>query len=223
MALTFAYGSNLDRAQMARRCPSATCAGKAELRGWRLRFAGWSSTWRGAVATIEPSAGAKVQGLLWLISLADLGRLDAYEGVPASYRRRQLMVRASGRKLPSLAYIQAERAPGVPSERYLGQIQRAYSALGFDTAPLDAALAASASEALRARRRLISERAEARRWSWPKGSRLVSPPFQYEMFIPEDEAVPCPSCGGQGEALIEEFSYVCPTCRGTGATARRRK
>ncbi|MDY0002073.1 MAG: gamma-glutamylcyclotransferase family protein [Polyangia bacterium] len=36
--LYFAYGSNLDQAQMRRRCPTAAPIGPATLDGWRLAF-----------------------------------------------------------------------------------------------------------------------------------------------------------------------------------------
>jgi hypothetical protein len=49
--LYIAYGSNLNLAQMADRCPTARVIGKSEMKGWRLLFKG-SRT--GAVATVEP-------------------------------------------------------------------------------------------------------------------------------------------------------------------------
>jgi len=50
--LYFAYGSNLDGAQMRRRCPSARLVGAAILDGYRLGFAGQSAAWGGGVATV---------------------------------------------------------------------------------------------------------------------------------------------------------------------------
>jgi hypothetical protein len=48
----FAYGSNLDAAQMRARCPSAKLLGAAILDGYRLGFAGQSAAWGGGVATV---------------------------------------------------------------------------------------------------------------------------------------------------------------------------
>lgn len=50
--LYFAYGSNLDGAQMRRRCPSARLVGAAILDGYRLGFAGQSAALGGGVATV---------------------------------------------------------------------------------------------------------------------------------------------------------------------------
>jgi len=43
--LCFAYGSNLDPAQMRRRCPRARPGRRATLYGYRLAFGGHSQAW----------------------------------------------------------------------------------------------------------------------------------------------------------------------------------
>jgi gamma-glutamylcyclotransferase (GGCT)/AIG2-like uncharacterized protein YtfP len=139
--LLFAYGSNLDAAQMRRRCPTAAFAGRAALRGYRLAFAGYSAAWGGAVATVVPSSGGTVEGALYRISLADRQRLDRHEGVPFAYARIQVNLRdESGRRRRAHAYVLDGRPPGVPSPLYVGVIARAYGRLGFDRRALYAAL-----------------------------------------------------------------------------------
>ena len=91
-SLYFAFGSNLSDVQMRRRCPRAVLIGPAILRGRRLVFAGYSTKWRGAVATILPARGGRVPGLLYRISSADLARLDRFEGAPDIYARRERRV-----------------------------------------------------------------------------------------------------------------------------------
>ena len=49
-----AYGSNLNLAQMARRCPTAKVVGKGEIKDYELLFRGCRES---AVATVEPKKG----------------------------------------------------------------------------------------------------------------------------------------------------------------------
>lgn len=72
-----AYGSNLNHAQMAYRCPDATVYGTAELKDHELLFRGSPTS---AVATVEPKEGGSVPILLWEISKRDEHSLDRYEG-----------------------------------------------------------------------------------------------------------------------------------------------
>ena len=65
--LYFAYGSNLDGAQMRRRCPTSAPAGPATLDGWRLAFGGHSRTWGGPVATLVKDPDEWVDGLLYAL------------------------------------------------------------------------------------------------------------------------------------------------------------
>src|SRR5262249_10546694 len=46
-----AYGSNMDPAQMALRCPHSPQRGTGWLEGWRLTFGGADIGWEGAMAT----------------------------------------------------------------------------------------------------------------------------------------------------------------------------
>lgn len=80
----FAYGSNLNLDQMARRCPDAEVVGTVRLDGYQLAFAG--------VATILPDPGSHVDGVLWEISAADERRLDVYEGFPRLYGKESVTV-----------------------------------------------------------------------------------------------------------------------------------
>ena len=66
--LYIAYGSNLDRGQMARRCPTAEVVCSGMLYGHELLFRGSQF---GAVATVEPKPGACVPVLVWKIKPSD--------------------------------------------------------------------------------------------------------------------------------------------------------
>lgn len=149
----FAYGSNLDVAQMQRRCPGARPLRTAVLGGYRLAFTGFSAGWGGAVATLVPDLTARVQGRLFAMTAEDFDALDRCEGHPLVYQRGRLRVRDDlGRFRRAETYI-APLLDGLearPSEAYLGQIWRAYRALDFDLFGLVRAATAEASPARRA-------------------------------------------------------------------------
>jgi len=63
--LYFAYGSNLDDAQMRERCANARVLGRATLPNYALVFGGFSHRWGGAVASVVRAKGACVEGLLY--------------------------------------------------------------------------------------------------------------------------------------------------------------
>lgn len=138
--LYFAYGSNLDGAQMRRRCPTSAQAGPAILDGWRLAFGGHSRAWGGPVATLVRDRDERVAGLLYALAPDELATLDRCEGHPVCYRRKLLLVTdEAGRRRRAHVYVLpvAEEAP--PAPEYLGVLRRAYRRLGFDREPLAAA------------------------------------------------------------------------------------
>ena len=71
----FAYGSNMDVAQMDDRCPGAPVQANAKLNDFRFVINS-----RG-VASIVDAPGSVVHGVLWEISPADERTLDRYEGL----------------------------------------------------------------------------------------------------------------------------------------------
>ena len=75
MPLYFAYGSNMDVAAMARRCPRSKALGLARLE--RHRLAVMREGWLTAVR--DPSSA--VHGVLWDLALSDIAALDRYEGL----------------------------------------------------------------------------------------------------------------------------------------------
>lgn len=144
-ALYFAYGSNLDPAQMADRCPTAALVGPARWVGRRIAFGGYSVRWDGAVATFVEEAGALLDGLLYRVSEADIASLDYHEGHPFVYERVACTVQIDrGRRRRAFTYKMPLHSRGVaPSPEYLGLIAEAYGAHGFDITPLIGATKAS--------------------------------------------------------------------------------
>lgn len=76
----FAYGSNMDPAQMRERCPGAEARGAGYLAEYRLCFPRWSDRRLHAVASIEPSQGERVWGVLYHMTPEDWRFLHAIEG-----------------------------------------------------------------------------------------------------------------------------------------------
>lgn len=140
---TFAYGSNVDEAQMRRRCPSARLLGLATLKGHAMAFAGHSAGRGGPVATVFACAQLDVPGALYSISRADLVRLDAFEGVPWMYARSSAWVvdHKERRRRAEVYQLQPEHfVLGTPAPGYLGQIVAAYHRLGIPRTSLSIAV-----------------------------------------------------------------------------------
>lgn len=127
MAVYFAYGSNMDPAQMAERCPGAWPLGAAWLPGCRLTFDRFSARRQGYVADIVPASSAAVWGVAWKVTAAHLDLLDGYEGVSGgAYRRTPVaLVGGDGAALDAVAYVVCQpEPPGPPSPAYLGHLLR---------------------------------------------------------------------------------------------------
>ena len=132
-----AYGSNLHRDQMRRRCPGAKVIGTSVLDGYRLMFKG-SGT--GAYLTIEPRAGRKVPVAVYLVTEEDEKALDRYEGYPRFYYKEEMTITVEGictgkkSKKKAFVYIMDEsRDYGLPSRLYLDICSEGYRHYGFDT------------------------------------------------------------------------------------------
>lgn len=132
-----AYGSNMDKRQMAYRCPNAQLVGTGEIRGWELLFKG-SKT--GSYATIEKKKNSMVPVLVWEITAKDENSLDLYEGYPTFYYKKNIKVKVEDRTLTAMVYIMDEsRKLGVPSNHYFSALDKAYWDFGFDYSVLEKA------------------------------------------------------------------------------------
>lgn len=148
--LYFAYGSNMDGAQMARRCPASSLVGRAELRGFALAFGGWSASWAGGVATVVAAGDGAVQGVLYRLGKGDLARLDGFEGHPVVYGRDEVVVHLpSGERVRALTYGLKDAPAAAPSNRYLGKIARAYARHRLNTEGLVMAINAAPEQSYR--------------------------------------------------------------------------
>lgn len=128
MPLAFAYGSNMDKAAMAQRCPRASLLGRAILP--RHRFALMPN----GFATVLRDPAASVGGLLWNLTFADLAALDRYEEVGAGLYVKMLqpVLREGASPLRALVYVGVPgKMTGRAPPEYMTSIVAAASEHGF--------------------------------------------------------------------------------------------
>jgi hypothetical protein len=136
MGLYAAYGSNMDPAQMRRRCPASPHTGTGWIRGWRLTFGAEEYGWDGALATLVP-AGADSPGVfvaLYDLTEADERALDAWEGADHGlYRKLHLGVQTLFGDEVAFVYALDSYEGGLPSARHLAGIADGAEAAGAPT------------------------------------------------------------------------------------------
>ena len=87
----FAFGSNMSKEQMKKRCPNAKKIGKAVLHNHKIGFTRNSKTWNCGTADILVSPGDEVWGVLYSITEEELQKLDIHEGVHQNAHKRSLL------------------------------------------------------------------------------------------------------------------------------------
>jgi gamma-glutamylcyclotransferase (GGCT)/AIG2-like uncharacterized protein YtfP len=126
-----AYGSNMDPAQMAERCPHSPRAGVGWLDGWRLTFGGEDLGWEGALATVVEDAASRVFVVLYEISSADEQALDRWEAATIGvYTKIKVRVATLEGNPVAWLYVLNDYEGGLPSARYLGIMADAAEAAG---------------------------------------------------------------------------------------------
>jgi gamma-glutamylcyclotransferase (GGCT)/AIG2-like uncharacterized protein YtfP len=147
MPLYFAYGSNMDRAAMAARCPASQPLGPARLARHRFVIT------REGYASVLRDPRRTVWGLVWDIAFSDMPALDRYESVAGGLyvkltqpvitergaRRALIYVgRSAGTGQPRPGYLEAvtaaAREAGLPAD-YVAEIKAWSPQLGARQAP----------------------------------------------------------------------------------------
>ncbi|HEY2688600.1 MAG TPA: gamma-glutamylcyclotransferase [Streptosporangiaceae bacterium] len=135
MAIYAAYGSNMDPAQMAERCPHSPRRGSGWLEGWRLAFGGEELGWEGALATVFEESGQRVFVVLYDLSDSDEESLDQWDGVSLGfYRKAKVRVETRDGDVLAWLYVLNAYEGGLPAARYLGIMADAAESAG---APAD--------------------------------------------------------------------------------------
>jgi hypothetical protein len=128
--LHFAYGSNMDAAAMARRCPRSRLLGRGRLARWRFLLL------PSGFASIAPDPRASVFGALWDVPAADAPALDRYEQVGQGLYVKKMIpaLREPFGAAPALVYIGAAPNLGAAGPGYLAEIVAAAQALDLPPA-----------------------------------------------------------------------------------------
>jgi len=130
--LYLAYGSNLNLAQMARRCPKAKMAGKTFIENWQLTFR--------VHATIEPKDKARVPVGVWEITEECERQLDRYEGYPNYYTKETLSIVLNKKPAQAIVYLMNGGRPAMPCQNYAESIWEGYKDFDLDYSYLETAM-----------------------------------------------------------------------------------
>ena len=115
--LYFAYGANMDRGAMAKRCPKARPLGIAMIDGYRFTIGA------DGYASLARAPGSFAHGVLWRLTPRDLAALDIYESIDTGlYRRAMLPVRFGRRTSPALLYLGRRPGQGKARRGYLQSV-----------------------------------------------------------------------------------------------------
>lgn len=128
--LYLAYGSNMNKAQMRRRCPAAKPLRAIVIEDARLVFRG--------VADIEFCEGASVPVALYEITAACEAALDKFEGVASGVYEKRTIPLDNGEE--ALTYVMCSNGIAPPTREYYERIKQGYADFEIDPEPLDVAL-----------------------------------------------------------------------------------
>ncbi len=131
--LYFAYGSNMDFAQMRARCPSAQFVAVARFPDHRLAFTRYAKDRRCGTCDALPEAGSAIWGVIYDISESDFDCLDRNEDYSpnrpvnenAYWREQRTVYRDGSAHHPLLVWLYfANRQPNPPppNAAYLRQL-----------------------------------------------------------------------------------------------------
>ena len=124
--LYLAYGSNLNKEQMAYRCPTARPVGAAMIYGWELVFRGVADI----VKSKDPNMLLPVG--IWEIEPGDEYELDLYEGYRKNGKGLYDKIKVSG----IMTYQMTRREIARPATSYFNTILQGYHDFGLDTSYL---------------------------------------------------------------------------------------
>lgn len=134
-----AYGSNLNRAEMAVRCPGAQPVGVGELRDYGLVFRAGG---KGVYLTVEPRPGCGAPVALWALTPEDELALDEYEVYPELYAKEQIQAEfrelATGRVCRErvLVYVMVPgHQEAEPGREYVERCLAGYRDFGLKPGP----------------------------------------------------------------------------------------
>ena len=121
--LYFAFGSNLNRKQIKRRCKNSRFISRHILKNYQLVFRS-----KYGAADIQRKKGSSVLGAIYDINKADEKKLDVYEEFPKVYVKKYFKI--LGKKV-MFYYMSNKTKQTEPSRRYLNSIIQGYKDCGY--------------------------------------------------------------------------------------------
>ena len=118
----FVYSDNLNPTQLKRRAPEHTFVCQAYLPDHTIQFCRWSSQWRCGLASVAPSPGEQVWGVVVDVTEEDLKVLDEFEEeVPQGAFRHVpvTVVTEAGEKMLVTTHAATPIGKFKPKEHYL--------------------------------------------------------------------------------------------------------
>ncbi len=126
-ATYFAYGSNMDAADMRARCRDAVFLDVGTIEDFKFSINAQG------YATIVADQGSVAHGIVWRISAADEQALDRYERLDMNLYSKATMdvTLAHGRRVQAMVYLATDERRGRSRPGYMANIVAAALALGF--------------------------------------------------------------------------------------------
>ena len=121
--LYFAFGSNLNRKQIKRRCKNSRFISRHILKNYQLVFRS-----KYGAADIQRKKGSSVLGAIYDINKTDEKKLDAYEEFPKVYVKKYFKI--WGKKV-MFYYMSSKTKQTEPTRRYLNSIIQGYKDCGY--------------------------------------------------------------------------------------------
>jgi len=124
----FAYGSNMDKAQMLHRCPNAQFFQTSKLYGYQFDLDSEG------VATMRKNNASYVQGVVWIIAADDEIMLDRCEGIShGCYEKNYIDISTDDGTVIALTYFSLRGAyEGKNRDGYMDKIIKAAAQFCFD-------------------------------------------------------------------------------------------
>jgi hypothetical protein len=130
--LYFAYGSNLNKKQMKKRCEYSEPDGSGILLDYQIVFQKHHGR-KDGVLTIEPKAGSKVPIGIYTITAKDEARLDVHEGVAKQcYKKQKVTIKKDDNDVEGLIYIMIDGINSKPTNEYYNTVLTGYKEWNFD-------------------------------------------------------------------------------------------
>lgn len=125
----FAYETLLDQRRMRETAGEWDTLRPARLPGTRIAFLGWSDAWTSAVATLEPSPGDSVHGVLYRILPYQLREIA--QALPG-HRETAVTVETDEGLQEAVAFVPTDREAGLRiAESYLRAVEEGLRQHGF--------------------------------------------------------------------------------------------